>query len=512
MSKRGNAVHITTQRRHYTDKDGQEKVYETHLLRRSWRDGGKVRNETVANLSHLPSETIELIRRSLAGEQFVPAGDGATVARSLSHGHVAAVHAVARALGFPALLGPPSPERNLAYALIISRVVRPASTLSTAQWWEDVTLGPDLGVAGSAAGHIAAALGWLAARQDDIERQLADRHLHAGEIALLDLSRCQVEGTDYELTAPGPSRDGRPSKPRIEYGLLTDKDSRPVAVQPFSYGTTSPKAFSRTVGAVRRKFGLETLIVAGNWRSITSARIKELQLQEAGIGWLTGLRYTAISRLTDGNGMLRLSVSDYHDLVETSGDLPRRRLVAGRIEERAKAGPWAAADGIYVIHTSVPAKTLEGSGTIAAYEELANLERDFGRIEAEDLGQPPGGRRIDDRVRAHMLICMLACYLTWHLRQAWAPLTALEEHRPEQPMRSVRDVLDHLAMLTRNDLRTRPATVPVLTEPTPSQRRAFELLSSPIPLTIALTWLTYLRDACSSCGYLRKGRPQRTHN
>ena len=484
MSKRGNAVHITTQRRHYTDKDGQEKVYETHLLRRSWRDGGKVRNETVANLSHLPSETIELIRRSLAGERFIPATDGATVVRSLSHGHVAAVHALARGLGFPALLGPPGPERDLAYALTISRVIRPASTLSTAQWWEDVTLGPDLGVAGSTAGDISAALGWLAARQDDIERQLADRHLHEGEIAMLDLSGCQVEGTHYELTASGDSRDGKPSKPRIEYGLLTDKDSKPVAVQPFSYGTTGPKTFSRTVGTIRRKFGLATLIVAGDWRRITSARIKELE-QEAGTGWLTGLRYTAIERLTDGNGGLRLSHSDYHDLVATtSGDLPRRRLVAGRIEEPAQAGLWAATDGIYVIHTSVPAETLDAPGIIAAYEGLANLERDFGRIEAEDLGRPAGGRRIDDRARAHMLICMLACYLTWHLRQAWAPLTSIEEHRPEQPMRSVRDIMDHLATLTRNDLRTRPATVSVLAEPTPGQRRAFELLGSPIPLTL----------------------------
>ena len=143
-------MHVTTQRRHYTGKDGQERVYETHLLRRSWREGGKVRNETVANLSKLPPETIELIRRSLAGERFIPAGAAAQVARSLPHGHAAAVHAMARKLGFPALLGPPGPDRDLAYALVISRVLRPASKLSTAAWWHDVTLGPDLGVAGPA--------------------------------------------------------------------------------------------------------------------------------------------------------------------------------------------------------------------------------------------------------------------------------------------------------------------------------------------------------------------------
>src|SRR5215813_10566086 len=171
------AVHVTTQRRHYTGKDGRERVYETHLLRRSWREDGKVRNETVANLSKLPAETIELIRASLAGERFVPAAARAQVTRSLPHGHGAAVHAMARRLGFPALLGPPCPERDLAYALLVSRVLRPASKLSTAVWWDDVTLGADLGAAGTSTDDIYAAMDWLIARQDDIERQLARRHL-----------------------------------------------------------------------------------------------------------------------------------------------------------------------------------------------------------------------------------------------------------------------------------------------------------------------------------------------
>ena len=154
------AVHVTTQRRHYTGKDGRERVYETHLLRRSWREGGKVRNETVANLSKLPAETIELIRRSLAGERFVPAGQQALVARSLPHGHVAAVHAMARKLGFPALLGPACRERDLAFAMVVSRVARPASKLSTINWWHDTTLGGDLGVAGASTDEVYEAMDW----------------------------------------------------------------------------------------------------------------------------------------------------------------------------------------------------------------------------------------------------------------------------------------------------------------------------------------------------------------
>src|SRR5215831_10161654 len=182
------AVHVTTQRRHYTGRDGRERVYETHLLRRSWREGGKVRNETVANLSRLPAGTIDLIRRSLAGERFVPAAQQAQVARALPHGHAAAVHAMARKLGFPALLGPPGPERDLAYALIVSRVLRPASKLSTISWLGDVTLGPDLGVAGASTDDAYAAMDWLVARQDDVEKQLARRHLREGGIAMFDLS------------------------------------------------------------------------------------------------------------------------------------------------------------------------------------------------------------------------------------------------------------------------------------------------------------------------------------
>ena len=189
------AVHVTTQRRHYTGKDGRERVYETHLLRRSWREGGKVRNETVANLSKLPAGDHRADPR-LAGRRAVrPGRPAAQVARSLPHGHAAAVHAMARKLGFPALLGPPGPDRDLAYALVISRVLRPASKLSTAAWWDDVTLGADLGVAGASTDDIYAAMDWLAARQDDIEQQLARRHLREGGIAMFDLSSSWVEGS-----------------------------------------------------------------------------------------------------------------------------------------------------------------------------------------------------------------------------------------------------------------------------------------------------------------------------
>jgi hypothetical protein len=579
VKERSGAVHVTTQRRHYTGKDGRERVYETHLLRRSWREGGKVRNETVANLSKLPAETIELVRRSLAGERFIPASAGAEVARSLPHGHAAAVAAMARTLGFPALLGPPGPHRDLAYALIISRVIRPASKLSTAAWWDDVTLGPDLGVAGASTDEVYQAMDWLASRQDDIEKQLAARHLAEGGIAMFDLSSSWVEGTHCELAAFGYSRDGRRGKAQIEYGLLTDKDGRPVAVRVFAGNTGDPKTFPEAVDAVRGTFGLRQMIMVGDRGMITSARIKDLRELD-GMAWITCLRGPAIKKLMAGGGPLQLSLFDEQDLAEiTSPDFPGERLIccrnpvlagerarkradllaitetdlakiaaqvaAGRLKDPDKIGikagkilnkrkvgkhfildiaegriTWrrdqhnidaeAATDGIYVIRTPVPAGTLDAPAAVAAYKNLANLERDFRHIKADDLGLRPIWHRLDDRVKAHVLICMLACYLTWHLRKAWAPLTFTDEHPParanpvaparrsasaaakasrktgpgKQPIRSFRDIIDHLATLTRNDLRYGQAVIPALADPTPDQRRAFDLIATPIPLTI----------------------------
>src|SRR6266436_1329481 len=330
MVKPSGAVHVTTQRRHYTGKDGRERVYETHLLRRSWREDGKVRNETVANLSRLPAETIELVRRSLAGEQFIPAAGRAAVARSLPHGHAAAAAAMARKLGFPALPGPPGPQRDLAYALVISRVIRPASKLSTASWWQDVTLGPDLGVAGASTDDIYEAMDWLAARQDGIEKQLARRHLREGGIAMFDLSSSWVEGAHCELAAFGHSRDGKRGRAQIEYGLLTDKDGRPVAVRVFAGSTGDPKTFPEAVDAVRGTFGLRQMIMVGDRGMITSARIADLRELE-GMAWITCLRGPAIKKLMAGDGPLQLSLFDEQDLAEiTSPDFPGERRICCR--------------------------------------------------------------------------------------------------------------------------------------------------------------------------------------
>ena len=567
----------------YVDKQGRRRDYSSAYLRRTYRDGGKVKNETVANLSALPEHVIDLIDAGLKGEQLVPAGEAFTVTRSLPHGHVAAVAAMARKLGLPALLGPAGRERDLVLALIISRVVRPGSKLATLAWWGDVTLGADLGVAGASTDEVYAAMDWLAGRQDAIEAALAARHLapavNPARMALFDLTSSWVEGRHCPLSARGYSRDGKRGTLQIEYGLLTDPAGRPVAVRVFPGNTGDPAAFTKIVEVVRGTFGLTTMVMVGDRGMITTARIGALKKLE-GMGWLTALRAPAIKKLLR-DGPLQLSLFDEHDLAEiTHPDYPGERLIACRntllaadrarkreellaateallagIASRAERGTLAGADdigvevgkvinsykmgkhfsytitatsfsyarntakieaealldGIYVLRTPLPASDLDAPATVTAYKNLAFLERDFRHIKADDLDLRPIYHRLEERVKAHVLLCMLACYLIWHLRRAWAPLTFTDEHPPQRdnpvapaqrsphaqakasrqhdthghPYRSFTGLLGHLATLTRNQVRLAgtQATVPMLTEPTPGQRDAFDLIEASIPLT-----------------------------
>jgi hypothetical protein len=571
-------MHVETSRSHQVLKNGTERVYQRHLLRRSYRDGGKVRKETLANLSHLPDDVIEVIRLALKGATLVDAGAALEVTRSLGHGHVAAMAAMARELGFPALLGPPCPQRDLAYALIISRIARPASKLSTISWWDDVTLGPDLGVAGASTDEVYAAMDWLTGRQDAIEAALASRHLREGGMALFDLSSSWIEGSHCELAAFGHSRDGKRGKPQIEYGLLTDKEGRPVAVRVFPGNTGDPKAFTEAVKVVREKFGITEVVMTGDRGMITSARIKALK-DIPGMAWITCLRAPAIKKLAAAGGPLQMSLFDDQDLAEISSpDYPGERLIAcrnpflaeeraakrqrllaateaeltriaatveaGRLKDPARIGvragkvinkrkvgkhfildigegtfAWsrdqanidaeAAFDGIYVIRTPVPASELDAAAAVAAYKDLSCVEQDF-RISKDDLDLRPMFHRLTDRVRGHVLICMLACYLSWHLRKAWAPLTYADENPPQrgnpvaparrspsaeakasrkattggQPVRGFRDLLDHLATLTRQTITIEGHPIEKITTPTPAQRQAFDLLGAPIPITL----------------------------
>src|SRR5712691_8116796 len=336
MIRDGGKVHVVrVSKTGYVDKQGRRKDYSSAYLRRTYRDGGKVKNETVANLSALPDHVIDLIDAGLKGQQLVPAAGAVTITGSLPHGHAAAVHAMAARLGLPALLGPAGPHRDLAMALIISRVVRPGSKLSTLTWWADTTLGADLGVADASTDEIYAAMDWLVSRQDAIEAGLARRHLapeaNPSRMALFDLTSAWMEGRHCPLAARGYSRDGKRGKAQIEYGLLTDPGGRPVAVRVFGGGTADPAAFTEIVQVVRTKFGLGQLVMVGDRGMITSARIDALQELDDPIGWVTALRAPAITKLAADDGPLQMTLFDQQDLAEISHpDYPGERRVACR--------------------------------------------------------------------------------------------------------------------------------------------------------------------------------------
>src|SRR5215467_3785753 len=405
MAGQPTAMHVARIRSGYTDKTGQRREYESAYLRRTWRDGGTVKHETLANLSGLGEQTVALIEAALKGAPLVAAGQAMTITRSLPHGHVAAVHAMAAKLGLPALLGPAGPQRDLALALVISRVVAPASKLSTLTWWDDTTLGADLGVAEASAGDIYAAMDWLAARQDAIEAQLAARHLapaaNPGRMALFDLSSSWLEGRCCPLAARGYSRDGKKGMLQIEYGLLTDPEGRPVAVRVFPGNTGDPAAFTGIVQVVREKFGLAQMVMVGDRGMITSARIAALNQQDDGTlrpdpyGWITALRAPAIKKLAADDGPLQLSLFDEQDLAEiTSPDFPGERLIACRnpvlAAERARKRAdllTATEDDLGKIAAQVAAGRLKDPAAIGLRAGKVLNKRKMARHFTLDIGE-----------------------------------------------------------------------------------------------------------------------------
>src|ERR1035437_2155134 len=285
-------MHVDTIRSHQKAADGTVREYRSHLLRHSFRDEqGRPRKETLANLTALPDAAVEAIRKVLRGETVVSADDTFTVERSVSHGNAAAACVMAVQLGLRDLLGPACREGDIAYALIVSRAIRPESKLSTVAWWGsgDTTIGADLGVAGATTDEAYAAMDWLEGRQRQIEKRLAARHLEPGGIAMFDLSSSWVEGSHCELAAFGHSRDGKRGRQQIEYGLLTDPEGRPVAVEVFAGNTSDPVSFKTAVSRVRDDFGITSMIMVGDRGMITGTRIDDLR-ELPGMDWITSLR------------------------------------------------------------------------------------------------------------------------------------------------------------------------------------------------------------------------------
>jgi hypothetical protein len=314
-------VHVATTRRHYKGK-----VYETHLLRRTFRDAGKVKNETVGNLSHLPGEIIDLIRRSLAGERFLPAS-GFEIRRSLPHGHVVAVLGLLRQLALDSLIASaPSRHRDLVVGLIVQRVLRPSSKLAMTRLWSQSTLATLLGIEEASDDEVYAAMDWLVERQPQIEDKLARRHLEDGALVLYDLSSSTVEGQHCPLARIGHSRDGKPGTRQIEYGLITDREGCPVAVEVFAGNTADPATVASQVDKLKQRFCLRDVVLVGDRGMLTSARIDALR-KLGGMEWISALRGPQIRGLV-ASGSLQLGLFDERNLAEiTDPDFPGERLV-----------------------------------------------------------------------------------------------------------------------------------------------------------------------------------------
>jgi DDE family transposase len=553
-----------------------------YLLRESVRDGKHVRKRTLANLSSLPIEQIEAIRRILKGERLGPVEDGLEVVRSRAHGHVEAVRSVMKRLGFDKLVDArPSRERDLIVAMVAERIVAPeASKLGMTRAWTDTTLGEDLGVADADEDELYAAMDWLSERQDAVEKRLARRHLKSGGLVLFDLTSSYFEGVTCPLAKIGYSRDGKRGTLQVNYGLLTDARGCPVSVSVFEGNTGDPKTLLPQVEKVRKSFGLDRMVLAGDRGMISNVQIEALARLD-GIDWITALKSGAIARLAEG-GHLQLDLFDERNLITLAHeDYPGERLIAcrnpalarqraekrrdliaattaeldkvaamvtagrlkgagaigvraGKVLDKYKVAKHfdlsiaeaafaykvndervaaeAALDGLYVIRTSVAKADMGDGEAVLSYKRLAEVERAFRTLKGVDLQVRPIRHRLEERVKAHIFLSMLAYYVQWHMIEAWAPLTFKDETDTEAarladpvaparrskaalakvstrtladgtPAMSFTRLLAHLATIVRNTMRPRSArpgeaTFTLTTRPTPKQQQALDLIAA----------------------------------
>ncbi len=322
MGRKPLSLHVDTIIRKHRGK-----TYVSHLLRHSFRDGIHVRHRTLANLSHLPAATIDLIRRSLKGEAFVTPQQVFRITSAKAHGHVHAVLGTLRKLGLDTLLAArPSRQRNLVVALIVARLLFPCSKLATPRHWRSTTLADQLGVADATTDEIYQALDWLGRRQAAVETQLAQRHLERGSLVLYDVSSSFYYGRTCPLACHGHDRDGKKGLPIIVYGLLADSVGRPLAIEVFPGNTGDPTTVPAQVDILRHRFGCDRIVLVGDRGMLTQTQIEQLR-QYPGLGWISALRSAAIRRLLDDGQVQRAVLEEVHLAEIRSADFPGERLV-----------------------------------------------------------------------------------------------------------------------------------------------------------------------------------------
>ena len=334
MTSRTGTAHVVTTKRNYNGK-----VYRTHLLRRSYREDGKVKNETLGNLSHLPDAVIDLVRRSLKGETLVSAEASFAIIGSRSHGQVEAVQLAMQRLGLASLLASkPCPERDLVQAMVASRILCPATKLATTRQWHTSTLAQEFGVAHATEDDLYAAMDWLLAGQDRIQKKLAARHLQEDSLVLYDLSSSYFEGSHCPLAKLGYSRDGKRGTLQVNYGLLTDARGCPVAISVHPGNTADSTTFLPEVQRLREQFGIKRMVMVGDRGMISQKAIDAMGAMspDADLAWVTALRSASIRTLVE-QGHLQMGLFDERNLLEiNSPDFPGERLIACRNPELAR--------------------------------------------------------------------------------------------------------------------------------------------------------------------------------
>jgi len=327
--RRSGAMHVAKIERRHGDR-----VYRSYLLRRTYREGERVKHETLGNLSHLPEPTLELIRRALRGEALLASDDAFDLVRTRPHGHVAAVLGTIRQLGLERRIhSRPSPQRDAIVAMITARVLAPASKLATARGLGEETaastLGETLGLSAVSADDLYAALDWLLERQPAIEKRLAKRHLSDGTLVLYDVSSTYFEGRHCPLARLGHSRDGKKGTLQIVFGVLCNAEGCPLAVEVYPGNTGDPTTLSDQIQKLRQRFGLSRVVFVGDRGLLTSARLREELAPVPGLDWITALRADQLQGLAVEGGPLQRSLFDQTDLAEIHHpDFPGERLIA----------------------------------------------------------------------------------------------------------------------------------------------------------------------------------------
>ena len=550
------------------------------LLREGWREGKKVCKRTIANLTDWPTRKVELLRRLLKDEPLVAPGEAFAIERSLPHGHVEAVLETVRRTGLDRLLGAKrSRERDLVVAMIAERLLFPCSKLATTRMWHTTTLAEQLDVGDADEDALYAAMDWLLTRQGRIEKKLASRHLENGAQVLYDVSSSYYEGHSCSLAQFGHNRDGKRGLAIIVYGVLTNAEGCPVAVDVYPGNTGDPSTVADQLEKLQTRFGLERVVLVGDRGMLTQPQIETLR-QHPGLGWISALRTEKLRQLLEQE-QLQLSLFDEKNLAEIrSPAFPGERLIAcfnpllaeerkrkreellavteqalariarevarrtktplsaaqigqkvGKVIDRHKVGKHfetrigdgqfsfsrrqeaivreAQLDGIYVIRTSEPEAALPAEQAVRSYKNLAQVERAFRTLKGVDLRIRPIHHRNETRVRAHILLCLLAYYVEWQMRRALAPLLFDDESLPIErnrrdpvapaqpspaaqrkkaqrlsedglPIHSFRTLMAELGTRCRHRCRLKAdPESPVIeqdTEPTPLQTRALELI------------------------------------